>query len=112
MAAKKKKIPDFFEENPFDPVNAATGKGPSIEEGKKRSKDSGKSIKKNVEKKKAGFYISSELLDRFNRKFFELKLADIDIGNKSVLVEASLSFALDDMDKGEKSLVLKKLTDY
>ena len=109
MAAKKKKIPDFFEENPFDPVNAATGKGTSFEANNKRSKDSEKPIKKNVEKKKAGFYISAELLDRFNRKFFELKLADIDIGNKSVLVEAALVFALDDMDKGDKSKVLKKL---
>ncbi|MBT7086386.1 MAG: hypothetical protein HN931_09465 [Desulfobacterales bacterium] len=110
MANKKKKVPDFFEENPFDPVNAATGKGPSFDTDNKGSKDSGKANKKNVEKKKAGFYISSQLLDRFNRKFFELKLADIDIGNKSILVEAALVFALDDMDKGKKSLVLKKLS--
>ncbi len=27
MAKKTKKSPDFFEENPFDPVNAAIGDG-------------------------------------------------------------------------------------
>ena len=106
MAANKNKTPDFFEDNPLDPVKAATGKGTSFERGSKGRRDSVKSLK-SVGKKKAGFYISADLLDRFNRKFHELKLADIDIGNKSLLVEAALTFALDDMDKGEKSIVLK-----
>ena len=60
-------------------------------------------------KKKAGFYLSVDLLNRFTHKFHELKLAGVAIDNKSTLLEAALGYALDDMDKGEQSQVLKKL---
>jgi hypothetical protein len=60
-------------------------------------------------KKKAGFYLSVDVLQRFTFKFHELKLAGVAIDNKSTLLELALSFALDDMDKGKNSRVLKKL---
>ena len=59
------------------------------------------------DKKKAGFYLSVDLLERFNRKFYELKLAGAAIENKSALMELALSFALDDLDKGAKSQIIK-----
>ena len=80
---------DFFEESRIDPVQAVTG---------------GKPVP--VAKKKAGFYLSVEILERFNRKFFELKLAGCPIENKSALVEAALKFALNDLDRGDDSQVL------
>ena len=49
------------------------------------------------------------ILNRFTHKFHELKLAGVAIDNKSTLLEAALDFALDDMDKGEGSQVLKKI---
>ena len=60
-------------------------------------------------KKKAGFYLSMDIIERFNRKFYELKLAGIAIDNKSTLLELALAFALDDLDKGGKSRVLQRL---
>lgn len=80
---------DFFEENRIDPVQTVTGGKPAA-----------------VAKKKAGFYLSVEILERFNRKFFELKLAGCPIENKSALVEAALKFALNDLDRGDDSQVL------
>ena len=59
-------------------------------------------------KKKAGFYLSVALLERFNRKFHELNLSGMSVENKSALLEAALSFALDDMDKGRESVVLDR----
>ncbi len=84
---------DFFEENRIDPVQAVTG---------------GKPLP--VAKKKAGFYLSVEILERFNRKFFELKLAGSPVENKSALVEAALKYALDDLDRGDSSRVLNALS--
>ena len=83
---------DFFEENRIDPIQAATGGKPA------------------AAKKKAGFYLSLDILERFNRKFFELKLAGCPVENKSVLVEAALKFALNDLDRGPDSRVLGSLT--
>ena len=102
MAKKTNKPPDFFEENPFDPVSAASGSS---------RKNPRESIKKTVDepKRKAGFYLSAKILDRFNRKFYELKLEGLSIVNKSALLEAALSFALDDMDKGNRSRILANL---
>ena len=97
MATGRNKTPDFFNENGLDPVNTATGPLQSPPKGK------------TAVKKKAGFYLSVDLLNRFNLKFHELKLAEVAIDNKSTLLEAALGFALDDMDKGKDSLVLKKL---
>jgi len=83
---------DFFEDTRLDPVQTATG---------------GKAAA--VAKKKAGFYLSLDLLERFNRKFFELKLAGSPIENKSALVEAALQYALNDLDQGENSRLLRGL---
>ncbi len=102
MAPDKRKIPDFFEKNLLDPVAAATGKKDMA--GKKEQKKT-----TTEEKKKAGFYLTVSMLERFNRKFHELKLAGVNIENKSVLLESALDFALDDIDKGSKSRILKKL---
>ena len=80
---------DFFKEDRIDPIQAATGGKPA-----------------SASKKKAGFYLSVDILKRFNRKFFELKLAGCPVENKSALVEAALKYALDDLDRGEDSQVL------
>lgn len=101
MAIKKKTTPDLFAEEGLDPVQSATGYPPSS---RGDSPTAG-----SVVKKKAGFYLSVNILDRFNHKFHELKLAEVAIDNKSTLLEAALGFALDDMDKGQGSLVLKKI---
>jgi hypothetical protein len=83
---------NFFKEGKLDPIQAATGVRPL-----------------SVAKKKAGFYLPVDMLDRFNRKFFELKLAGCPVENKSALVEAVLKYALDDLDRGTDSQVLKTL---
>ena len=85
---------DFFEENRLDPVAIATGRPIP---------------KKAVAKKKAGFYFSEALLDRFNRKFHQLKLDGVPVENKSMLAEMALAFALDDMDQGAGSKLLKQI---
>ena len=123
MAANKKKTPDFFKDESFDPIEVATG--PCRPGGPDRSQEqesggpsqrhaAGTAIKKLAEssavhKKKAGFYISVELLNRFDRKFYELKLAGAAIENKSALLELALAFALDDLDKGTKGRILKNI---
>jgi hypothetical protein len=81
------KSPDFFEDYGPDPVSAATGTGKSTRQ---------------IPKKKAGFYLSLSLLERFNRKYHQMKLDGVPIENKSALLEMALSFALDDLDKGER----------
>jgi hypothetical protein len=116
MATSKNKTPDFFKDESFDPVEVATGQGGagrSAQHSKKpaaRYAGSAVGPKKQrghtPRKKKAGFYVSVDLLDRFNHKFYELKLAGTAIENKSALLELALSFALDDLDKGAKSQVL------
>ena len=87
-ASEQHKSPDFFEDHDLDPLAAATGTG-----GPRQS----------VPKKKAGFYLSERLLERFNRRFHQMKLDGVTIENKSALVEIALTFALDDLDRGEKS---------
>lgn len=110
MTQKKKKAPDFFDADLLDPVRVATGsrrpegKNSSVEE-KNNSSNIG------AVKKKAGFYLSSDLLERFSRTFYALKLEGISIDNKSTLVEAALKLALDDIDKGGKSLIRKTLAE-
>ena len=102
MVKETNKPPEFFEESPFDPVGAASG-------GSRNNPR--ENIKKSVDeqKRKAGFYLSEKILDRFNRKFYELKLEGLSIVNKSTLLEAALAFALDDMDKGNQSKILSNL---
>ena len=115
MAPRKRKTPDLFDDKEFDPVEAATGYAQSATQ-PKAPLPSGAALKGEpsaamVTKKKAGFYLSVELLNRFTRKFHELKLAGVPIENKSTLLEVALGFALDDIDKGKSSRVLKQL-DY
>ena len=108
MATGKNKLPDFFRDDGIDPVDAVTGKRKPRTRNKSTS--SAKDVKTGMAtKKKAGFYLSKEILERFNFKFHELKLAGIPIDNKSTLLELALVFALDDMDKGAKSRVLQRL---
>ena len=109
MSTGRKKIPDFFKEGGIDPVESATGYS-------RRSSDETTAASAEIQtpvgqeaKKKAGFYLSVKLLDRFNLKFHELKLAGVAIENKSTLLEMALSFALDDLDKGDESRVLQNL---
>jgi len=102
MATGRNKLPDFFSGDGIDPVESATGRQPSLTDGK--GAKTGMSTKK-----KAGFYLSKEILERFTLKFYELKLAGIAIENKSTLLELALGFALDDLDKGAKSRVLQRL---
>ncbi len=94
MVSDPKTPPDFFEPSPLDPMQSATGgDGPG----------------KAIPKKKAGFYLSLDVLNRFERKFYELKLAGGPIGNKSALLEAALNFALDDLDQAPRSLLMNRL---
>ena len=103
MAARKNKTPEFFNEESFDPVEVATGQGGQGGVGPKTH------VGPAANKKKAGFYLSVELLDRFTRKFYELKLAGAAIENKSALLELALSFALDDLDRGSKSQMMQNI---
>lgn len=112
MASDRKKTPDFFDEEGLDPVETATGYlRHSVPAGTTESPMAAKSGQNGTlaAKKKAGFYLSVDLLDRFTHKFHELKLAGVAIDNKSTLLEVALGYALDDMDRGEESQVLKKI---
>jgi hypothetical protein len=93
--SEQSKSPDFFEDHVIDPVVAATGVQPS------------KAAP--MAKKKAGFYLSEALLERFNRRFHQMKLEGAAIENKSALLEMALSFALDDLDKDAQSRLRAKL---
>ena len=93
MAVNRKSAPEFFDDDVFDPVRAATG---------------GDRNRASIKKRKAGFYLPVDLLERFNRKFHELKLEGVEIDNKSSLIEAALLFALDDIDRKKNSNILKK----
>jgi hypothetical protein len=88
-ASEQSKYPDFFEDHQLDPLAAATGSGAP-----KAAPEA---------KRKAGFYLTEALLERFNRCFHRMKLEGAAIENKSALLEKALSFALDDLDKGQKS---------
>ena len=97
-ASDNKTIPEFFDENRLDPVSVATG----------RSASKLAVPKPAVPKRKVGFYFSETLLDRFTRKFHQLKIDGVPIENKSALAELALHFALDDMDRGDTSQLLKR----
>jgi len=90
-ASEQNKSPDFFEEHDLDPLATATGNKPPH--------------KKAPAKKKAGFYLSEALLERFNRRFHQMKLDGVAIENKSTLLEIALAYALDDLDKGDQSKI-------
>ncbi len=116
MASNRKETPDFFEDNALDPVETATGYGKRFQKdappgsstaNKGKPRPAEKNAANTVAKKKAGFYISATILERFTRKFYELKLAGVGIENKSTLLELALSFALDDIDRGSQSRILQ-----
>ena len=114
MASGKRKTPDLFKDAALDPVEIATGhpqRPPKAETSPSSAAAKSSLAPKIVAKKKAGFYLSVELLNRFTHKFYELKLAGVPIENKSNLLEAMLAFALDDIDRGDDSQVIKKITD-
>ena len=112
MAVRSKDTPDLFADTALDPVESATGYGkPSsqfTDTGPLSASSPGKP-ENPASKKKAGFYLSVDVLKRFTLKFHELKLTGVAIDNKSTLLELAISFALDDMDKGNASRVLQKL---
>ena len=103
MAGTQPKDQALFEESPFDPVQAATGRQPVKTT---RGRSGGNAAE---EKRKAGYYLPASVLDRFNRKFYELKLQGRSIENKSALLAAALRFILDDIDRGSESRFLKGL---
>jgi hypothetical protein len=112
MAPGRKKIPDFFKEEELDPVETATGYPQHLPQDNAAPSGAAANTGPAVPaaaKKKAGFYLSVELLNRFTLKFHELKLAGVAIDNKSTLLEAALGYALDDIDKGRESQVLKRI---
>jgi hypothetical protein len=94
MATKRHHLPDLFEDHAPDPVEAVTG-------GRRPGAGS-------EPKRKAGFYLSDELLGRFNTRYYELKLAGASVVNKSALLEAALAFALEDLERGANSTILKR----
>jgi hypothetical protein len=96
MPTRRKLEPDLFEDDLPDPVETATG-------GRRPPPPAAGEIKR-----KAGFYLSEEILVRFNTKFYELKLAGAAVDNKSALLEAALAFALDDLERGADSRVLNR----
>jgi hypothetical protein len=110
MSPSRKATPDLFEEGFTDPVAAATGRGrpPGASESGRRVSRRGPAAASET-KRKAGFYLSAEIIDRFNTKFYELKLAGATVDNKSALLEAALAYALDDLDRGAASKVLQRI---
>jgi hypothetical protein len=107
MSKHRAKPPDLFADCGPDPIDAACGPRltvPSESTPRPKRADAG-----SEPKRKAGFYIPDELLERFNRKFYQLKLAGAAVDNKSALLEAALSFALDDLDCGTESRVLQRM---
>ena len=107
MPTRRHQMPDLFEDHRPDPVEAATGRRQPSEglrpPGRKAPGAAPEA------KRKAGFYLTDELLARFNTRFYELKLAGATVGNKSALLEAALGYALDDLDRGVDSRVLKRI---
>jgi len=99
-------MPDLFDDHLPDPMEAAIGRRQPAE----GLRPPGRKAPTMPEpKRKAGFYLPDELLERFNTRFYELKLAGAAVGNKSALLEAALGYALDDLDRGAESRILKRI---
>lgn len=101
MTTRRNQTPDLFADHLPDPVAAATGG--------RRPQERRAAGTAPEAKRKAGFYLSDETLDRFNMKFYQLKLSGAAVDNKSALLEAALNFALDDLDRGTDSRVLQQI---
>ena len=93
MSKNKKDNPatDFFHEMGFDPLIAAV-------RGENKEND----------KKKAGFYLSHGLLERFDKTFYTLKLEGQGVDNKSAFVEKLIDYALDVLDCDGFEKIMKK----
>jgi hypothetical protein len=107
MPKKLNQTPDLFDDRLVDPVAAATGLQPAPAVTPPESRSASPPVQET--KRKAGFYLSDDILERFNAKFYKLKLAGSAVDNKSALLEAALAFALDDLDRGDDSQVMKRL---
>jgi hypothetical protein len=55
----------------------------------------------------AEFYLSGDLIGRFNPRLYEFKLASAPVENKPALLEAPLALALEDLDRGVCSRILR-----
>jgi hypothetical protein len=107
MTRRRTRSPDLFEEIGPDPIDAACGPRPTVPPApapRPQRPGAGADFKR-----KAGFYLPEELLERFNMKFYQLKLAGAAVDNKSALLEAALNYALEDLDRGAESRVLKRM---
>jgi hypothetical protein len=106
MPTRRHQMPDLFDDHPADPMETAIGRRQPAE----GLRPPGRKAPTMPEaKRKAGFYLPDELLERFNTRFYELKLAGAAVGNKSALLEAALGYALDDLDRGAESRILKRI---
>lgn len=106
MPTRRHRMPDLFDDHQPDPMEAAIGRRQPAE----GLRPPGRKAPTMPEaKRKAGFYLPDELLERFNTRFYELKLAGAAVGNKSALLEAALGYALDDLDRGAESRILKRI---
>ena len=92
MAKSKRDNPaaDFFHETGFDPLIAAV-----------------RGETKESDKKKAGFYLSHGLLERFDKTFYTLKIEGR-VDNKSAFVEKLIDYALDVLDHDGLEKIVKK----
>lgn len=93
MVKSKKDNPaaDFFHETGFDPLIAAV-----------------RGETKETDKKKAGFYLSHGLLERFDKTFYTLKIEGQGVDNKSAFVEKLIDYALDVLDRDGLEKIIKK----
>lgn len=107
MTTRRNQTPDLFADHLPDPVAAATGGRRPPEHRRPQGRRAAGTVPE--AKRKAGFYLSDETLDRFNMKFYQLKLSGAAVDNKSALLEAALNFALDDLDRGTDSRVLQQI---
>ncbi len=105
MTTRHNQTPDLFADHLPDPVGAATGGRRRPEDRRPQGRRAGGAAPE--AKRKAGFYLSDDLLNRFNTRFYELKLAGAPVENKSALLEAALAFALEDLDRGADSRILR-----
>ena len=107
MPTRRHQMPDLFADHLPDPMEAATGRRqPSggLRPPGRKAPGAAPEVKRKV-----GFYLPDELLERFNTRFYELKLAGAAVGNKSALLEAALGYALEDLDRGVDSRILKRI---
>jgi hypothetical protein len=107
MPKRRTPTHDLFDDLRPDPVEAATGSRQDQAAPWRRGRNAPPGMQET--KRKAGFYLSDEILERFNTKFYQLKLAGSEVENKSTLLEAALAFALDDLDRGGDSQVMKRI---